>query len=61
MWEPGMDTMMINSGVNVVIVSKRLGDTIKTVSGTYLHSIEKLEKESVAQLEGFLDNIRDVK
>ena len=37
-------TMMINSGVNVVVVSRRLGDTVETLSDTYLHSIEKLKK-----------------
>lgn len=52
-------TMMINSGVNIVIVAKRLGDTIETVSDTYLHSIEKIEKESVHQLQSFINtNIR---
>ena len=51
-------TMMINSGVNVVVVAKRLGDTVETVSDTYLHSIEKIEKESVEQLESFVYNIR---
>ena len=49
-------TMMINSGVNIVVVAKRLGDTIETVSDTYLHSIEKIEKESVNQLQNFIDN-----
>lgn len=52
-------TMMINSGVNIVVVAKRLGDTIETISDTYLHSIEKVEKESVEQLQSFInDNIR---
>lgn len=52
-------TMMINSGVNIVVVAKRLGDTIDTVSNTYLHSIEKIEKESVHQLQTFIEkNIR---
>lgn len=49
-------TMMINSGVNIVVVAKRLGDTIETVSDTYLHSIEKVEKESVNQLQNFIKN-----
>jgi len=49
-------TMMINSGVNIVVVAKRLGDTIETVSNTYLHSIEKVEKESVNQLQNFITN-----
>lgn len=49
-------TMMINSGVNIVVVAKRLGDTIETVSDTYLHSIEKVEKESVNQLQDFIKN-----
>lgn len=49
-------TMMINSGVNIVVVAKRLGDTIETVSETYLHSIEKIEKESVNQLQNFIEN-----
>lgn len=49
-------TMLINSGVNIVVVAKRLGDTIETISDTYLHSIEKVEKESVNQLQGFINN-----
>lgn len=49
-------TMMINSGVNIVVVAKRLGDTIETISDTYLHSIEKVEKESVNQLQEFINN-----
>lgn len=49
-------TMMINSGVNIVVVAKRLGDTIETVSETYLHSIEKVEKDSVNQLQDFINN-----
>lgn len=49
-------TMMINSGVNIVVVAKRLGDTIETVSETYLHSIEKIEKKSVNQLQHFIEN-----
>ena len=40
-------------------VAKRLGDTIDTVSNTYLHTIEKVEKESVNLLQEFInDNIR---
>ena len=49
-------TMLINSGVNIVVVAKRLGDTIETISDTYLHSIEKVEKESVDQLQNFINN-----
>jgi len=49
-------TMMINSGVNNVVIAKRLGDTIKTVSDTHLHSIEKVKKESVNQLQNFINN-----
>lgn len=52
-------TMMINSGVNVVVVARRLGDTVETVSDTYLHSIEKVEKESVEKLESFVYHIRN--
>lgn len=48
--------MMINSGVNIIVVAKRLGDTIETISDTYLHSIEKIEKESVNQLQDFINN-----
>ncbi|HBC30481.1 MAG TPA: hypothetical protein DC024_04445 [Clostridiales bacterium] len=52
-------TMMLHSGANVLVVAKRLGDTIDTVSDTYLHAIEKVEKESVNQLQEFInDNIR---
>lgn len=51
-------TMLINSGANVVVVAKRLGDTVETVSNTYLHSIEEVEKESVGHLENFVYNIR---
>lgn len=52
-------TMMLHSGANILVVAKRLGDTIDTVSGTYLHAIEKVEKESVNQLQEFInDNIR---
>lgn len=38
------------------VVAKRLGDTIETVSETYLHSIEKIETESVNQLQNFIEN-----
>jgi hypothetical protein len=48
--------MMIHSCVNIVVVAKRLGDTIETVSETYLHSIEKVEKNSVNQLQVFINN-----
>ena len=52
-------TMMLHSGANVLVVAKRLGDTIDTVSSTYLHAIEKVEEESVNQLQEFInDNIR---
>lgn len=51
--------MMIKSGVNVVVVARRLGDTVETVSDTYLHSIEKIEKESVEKLENFVYHIRN--
>lgn len=47
--------MMINSGVNIVVVAKDL-DTIETVSETYLHSIEKVEKDSVNQFQDFINN-----
>jgi len=50
--------MLINSGVNIVSVSKRIGDTIDTVTKIYLHSIEKIDKESVENLENFIDNIK---
>ncbi len=53
--------MMINAGVNIVVVAKRLGDTIETVSETYLHSIEKVEKKSVSQLETFIGIIKIAK
>ncbi len=51
-------TLLINSGVNVAVVAKRLGDTIETVLDTYTHSIEKVEKEAVHQLETFIENIK---
>lgn len=50
-----------NSGVNIVIVAKRLGYTIETVSETYLYSIEKVKKESVSQLETFIGSNRPAK
>lgn len=34
---------------------------MKSVSDTYLHSIEKVEKESVSQFESFIGNIRTAK
>lgn len=51
-------TMLINSGVNIVVIAKRLGDTVETVSNTYVHSIKKVEKESVKQLDIFIRNLK---
>lgn len=51
-------TMLINSGVNIVSVSKRLRDTINTVTKIYLHSIEKIDKESVETLENFIEKVK---
>jgi len=50
-------TMLINSGVNVAVIAKRLGDSTKTILDTYTHPIEEMEKQSVQQLENFIENI----
>lgn len=50
-------TMLINSGVNVAVIAKRLGDSTKTILDTYTHPIEEMEKQSVKQLEKFIENI----
>lgn len=47
-------TMLINNGANVVSIAKRLGDTVETVSNTYLHSIEKVDKETVEKLDLYI-------
>lgn len=48
-------TMLINNGANVVSIAKRLGDTVETISNTYLHSIEKVDKEAVEKLDLYIE------
>ncbi len=48
-------TMLVNNGVNVVSIAKRLGDTVDTISNTYLHSIDKIDKEAVEKLDLYIE------
>lgn len=48
-------TILVNNNVNIVAVAKRLGDTIETVSSTYLHSIDKVDKDTAEQLDNFIN------
>lgn len=52
-------TMMINAGTNIVVVAKALGDTIDTISKTYIHSVEDVRKEASIQLGDFINDIKN--
>lgn len=51
-------SMMASSGADVVSIAAKLGDTVKTVSNTYLHSIDKAEKEATYKYEDFVKKLR---
>lgn len=44
---------LIGMGVDIATVADRLGDTIKTVSDTYVHAIEKNKKDVANRLDDF--------
>lgn len=46
--------MLVNSGVDLMSIAKRLGDTVQVVDNTYLHSMNKIEIESANRLEDFI-------
>jgi integrase len=51
-------SMMASSGADVVSIAAKLGDTVETVSKTYLHSIDKVEKEATDKFEDFVKKLR---
>lgn len=50
-------TMLINNNVNVVAVARSLGDTVRTVSDTYVHDIEEVRKEAADTLDKYINNL----
>lgn len=48
--------LSIASGIDIVTVAARLGDTVETVSSTYLHSIKAVEKEATQKLEKYMNS-----
>lgn len=51
-------SMMASSGADVVSIATALGDTVETVSKTYLHSIDMVEKEATEKFEDFVNRLR---
>lgn len=49
---------MASSGADIVSIASALGDTIETVSKTYLHKIDKAEKEAVEKCECFVEKLK---
>ena len=51
-------SMMASSGADVVSIAAKLGDTVETVSRTYLHSIDKVQKEATDKYTKFVNKLR---
>ena len=51
-------SIMASSGADLVSIATKLGDTVETVSKTYLHSIDKVQKEATDKYEKFVNKLR---
>lgn len=52
--------MLVNSGADLMSIAKRLGDTVQVIDKTYLHSMDRAEKESASKIENFIDSIKQI-